>query len=285
MDYDNYGFPRYVSVSKKRAKAKKSAEKLKKKNPNMKPVVIEGGKIAKTWWGIGWIQNLERYADYDNRIGRGRSYVRHGAVLDLQIEAGKINALVQGSRAKPYSITISIKPVSREVWKNITAVCEGKLASLAELLKGEFPESLAELFTVKDRGLFPSPKQIAFDCSCPDWADMCKHVAAVLYGVGARLDEDPTLFFLLRKANMDDLISQAVAKKSESLLQKAPVASRRIMSDSDISAVFGIEMAEGDEGAQEALKKKTKRLRRTVNEKKSKGMEKKRNQKKAKNPF
>jgi uncharacterized Zn finger protein len=276
MRYYDYGFPPYVSVSEKRSKAKQNADKLKKKNPDIKPVVIEGSKIAKTWWGIAWTQNLERYADYENRIGRGRSYVRHGAVLDLQIEAGKISALVQGSMSQPYSITISIKPLDRGVWKNITTTCEGKLGSLAELLEGKFPKSLAELFTAKETGLFPSPRQIKFDCSCPDWADMCKHIAAVLYGVGARLDEDPALFFLLRKVKIDDFISRAVTQKSEKLLKKAPVTSKRIMNELDISAVFGIEMAESVEGAQNALKKKRMKPQETPNAKKLKGTAKKR---------
>ena len=268
MGYYDYGYPRYISAGEKQEKAKKSAEKLKKKNPNMKPVVIEGNKIARTWWGIAWIQNLERYADYSNRIGRGRSYVRNGAVLDLQIEAGKITALVQGSRAKPYSITISIKALSKDVWKKIATTCEGKLGSLADLLKGEFPQSLGDLFVAKDRGLFPSPKQISFDCSCPDWADMCKHVAAVLYGVGSRLDADPALFFILRKAKVDDLISKSVAHKSERLLKKTPVASTRIMSETDISAVFGIEIAESDELSQQASLKKKNTPARSIKRKK-----------------
>lgn len=256
MGYYDYRYPKYVSVSEKRDKAKKSAEKLKKKNPNLKPVIIEGNKIARTWWGIAWIKNLERYADYSNRIGRGRSYVRHGAVLDLQIEAGKITALVQGSRSKPYSISISITALTKNVWKNIVATCEGTLGSLTDLVKGDFPKSLEDLFFTKDKGLFPSPKQISFNCSCPDWAEMCKHVAAVLYGIGSRLDEDPALFFILRKAKLDDLVTRAVSQKSEKLVKKTPVSSSRIMDVADISAVFGIEMAENDELTQKKSKKK-----------------------------
>jgi uncharacterized Zn finger protein len=236
-----YEFPPYIPVSEKKKKAESAINQLKKKNKNIKPVIISGNKIAKTWWGIAWIRNLERYADYSNRIGRGRSYVRHGAVLDIQVNAGNITALVQESRNKPYKVTISIKTLPKDVWKHIISTCEGQLGSLSELIEGKFPKALAELFTAKDKGLFPSPKQISFDCSCPDWAYMCKHVAAVLYGVGARLDEDPALFFLLRNIKVEKLISSAVAQKSEKLLKKGPVESKRIIHDSDISAVFGID--------------------------------------------
>jgi uncharacterized Zn finger protein len=214
----NYGFPEYVPVAEKRRKAQQSVDKLKKKNPDISPIIIEGTKIAKTWWGKAWNNNLERYSDYANRIGRGRSYVRHGAILDLQITAGKISALVQGSQTKPYQITITIKPLAKVTWEKIIRACEGKLDSLPELMEGKFPKALADIFTAPNQGLFPSPKEITMECSCPDWAVMCKHVAAVLYGVGARLDNSPALFFVLRQVNIDDLISKAIAQKSESLL-------------------------------------------------------------------
>ncbi|MDA3811347.1 MAG: hypothetical protein PF518_13570 [Spirochaetaceae bacterium] len=244
MRYDDYGFPPYVSVSEKKAKAQKAAAKLKKKNPGIKPVVIEGSKIAKSWWGIAWIKNLESYADYSNRIGRGRSYVRHGAVLDLQIEEGKVTALVQGSRSKPYTVDITIKPLAATEMKHIVSACEGKLSSLNELIEGKFPKDLGELFTIQKKGLFPTPRQISFDCSCPDWASMCKHVAAVLYGIGARLDEDPSLFFILRKIKIEKMISKAVTQKSESLLTDTPIKSRRIMNKNDMADVFGLEIEE-----------------------------------------
>ena len=175
-----WGYPRYVSVAEKRAKAARKLKQLRKKNPAIQPIVLEGSAIAKTWWGKSWNLNLERYADYSNRIGRGRSYVRHGAVLDLQISAGQVNSLVQGSRAKPYSVTIKIKGITKTIWKTMKAACAGKLDSLPELLRGKFPKALGEVFTAQGRGLFPSPQEIDFDCSCPDWAYMCKHVAATL---------------------------------------------------------------------------------------------------------
>ena len=239
----NYnGFPEYVTVAEKRERAKRAVEKLKKKNPDIAPIVIEGRKLARTWWGKAWNDNLERYSDYANRIGRGRSYVRHGAVLDLLITPGKIAALVQGSGTKPYKVEIVIQPLDKTMWGHITKACEGKIDSMQELLDGKFPKALAELFTEKGKGLFPDPKQISLNCSCPDWASMCKHVAAVLYGVGARLDENAGLFFVLRDVVMDDLVAQAIAGKSETLLGKAGRKSRRVIDSDNISAMFGIEM-------------------------------------------
>jgi uncharacterized Zn finger protein len=228
---------------------------LKKKHPGIRPVVIEGNTLVRTWWGKAWNGNLSKYADYANRVGRGRSYVRHGAVLDLQIKPGQVSALVQGSRGSPYTIAIKIKPIGESVWRDIRAACEGQLASLQELLEGRFPKGLTELFTAKGSGLFPSPSEIEFKCSCPDWAYMCKHVAAVLYGIGTRLDEDPSLFFVLRKVKMDDLITQAVRDKSERLLKQAKKKTARVIDDADLGEVFGIEMettAAAENGGSEA---------------------------------
>ena len=237
-----YYYPEYVPVAKKRAKVARKLRELRKKNPNIRPVVIEGRTLARTWWGKSWNQNLERYADYHNRIGRGRSYVRHGAVLDLQIKPGKIHALVQGSESRPYEVVISINALDKSTWKHVRAAAEGQLDSLAELLAGKFPKSLQTLFFAKEKGLFPAPKEIRFDCSCPDWASMCKHVAASLYGVGARLDEDPSLFFELRRIKMDDLITQAVKTTRQDLLKKAETRSARVIDDADLTDVFGIKL-------------------------------------------
>jgi uncharacterized Zn finger protein len=235
-------FPRYVSKAEKMARAEKKLIQLKKKKQDLRPVIIEGSAIARTWWGKAWNKNLERYADYSNRIGRGRSYVRCGSVLDLRIEAGEIKALVHGSRAKPYSITVKIKKLNRNVWQEIASGCSGQLESLEELLAGKFPKALEETFMQQDKGLFPSPKELEFDCSCPDWASMCKHVAATLYGVGARLDEDPSLFFTLRGVATEDLVRRTVSTKAEDLLKKASKKSTRIIADADLSSVFGIDL-------------------------------------------
>lgn len=238
-----WGFPKYVTVAEKKAKAAQKLKELSKKKPNMKPVALEGSALAHTWWGKAWNRNLEQYADYSNRIGRGRSYVRHGAVLDLQIEPGEVIALVQGSGRNPYSVSVKIQTLKKETWQRMKTACEGTLESFQELLAGNFPKALGEIFICKGSGMFPAPIEIKFDCSCPDWADMCKHVAAVLYGVGVRLDEDPKLFFRLRDAGIDELIKQAVAGKVEKLLEKAGRKSGRIIEDKDIASVFGIDIA------------------------------------------
>ena len=237
-----WGYPRYVSVVEKKAKAAKKLKQLKKKMPDIKPVVIEGNALARTWWGKSWNKNLERYADYTNRIGRGRSYVRHGAVLDLKIDSGKVTALVQGSTAKPYEVVISIKAISQANWRAIKKQCEGQLKSLQDLLAGKFPKALGEIFFTKGKGVFPSPQTISFNCSCPDWASMCKHVAATLYGIGARFDEDPSLFFKLRRAETKDLIAGAVKDKTGELLAKTKKKSAKVIDDADLSDIFGIDM-------------------------------------------
>jgi uncharacterized Zn finger protein len=200
--------------------------------------------MSSIWWGKSWNSNLEGYADYSNRITRGRSYVRNGALLDLQINPGEVRSLVQGTRSKPYSVTIKIKEILKSTWEKLSKASEGKLDSLPELLAGKFPKGLGELFTARGKGLFPSPKEIEFSCTCPDWASMCKHVAATLYGIGARLDKEPALFFTLRKVDVKDLVSRAVKSKSRELLKKAEKKSSRVMDDTDLPGIFGIELEE-----------------------------------------
>lgn len=240
---DNY-YPPYVSVGEKKARAKKKLDQLIKNKSDIKPVIIEGRTLASTWWGKSWNLNLERYADYSNRIGRGRSYVRSGAVLDLKLLPGKVTSLVQGSVSKPYEITIKINSINNKIWNNIKEDCLGKLESLGELLEGKFPKALGEVFLAKGEGLFPSPKEINLSCSCPDSAYMCKHIAASLYGIGARLDENPMLFFKLRNVEVNDLVTQAVQSKTKKMLEKANQKSKRAIKDTDISKIFGIELDE-----------------------------------------
>lgn len=247
-----YGdFPEYVPVAERRKKAEKAIEKLKKGTPDIAPIRIEGRTIAKTWWGKSWCSNLERYADYANRIDRGRSYVRHGAVLDLRLAGGKVSALVQGSASKPYRVEVTIAPLTEQIWQEMVKSCTGQLASLQELAAGKLPKALAELFTLKGKGLFPSPKEIRFTCSCPDGAWMCKHVAAVLYGIGARLDEDSTLFFTMRNVKIGDLITSSIAEKSRDMMEKAGSSgtgrrSRRVIADADLSGKFGVNIDTGE---------------------------------------
>jgi len=236
----NYGFPEYESVAEKKGKASRSLDKLRKKNPDIEPVIIEGRALAKNWWGKAWNLNLESYADFANRIERGKSYVRSNAVLDLKISKGRVLAKVQGSRSKPYEVEIKIDTLDNKKWEQVTALCNNRIDSLEQLIEGKFPKELEVLFKDRKYGMFPSPKEIHFDCSCPDWASMCKHVAAVLYGVGARLDVNPMLFFELRGLDGQELVRKSMEKKLESMMKNAGKKSNREIADEDISEIFGL---------------------------------------------
>ncbi|MDP2751199.1 MAG: SWIM zinc finger family protein, partial [Rhodocyclaceae bacterium] len=228
----------YVSVAKRRELANKTALKAKKAGKDFSPIVLPArGAIAKTFWGKAWCTNLEAYSDFENRLPRGRSYVRNGAVIDLKIEPGKVIAQVMGSSL--YQIQIGITTVASTQWTALVKDCTGSIASLIELLQGKLSQAVMEKICQPKTGLFPSSKEIKLSCSCPDGATMCKHVAAVLYGVGARLDEQPTLLFTLRQVNASDLITQA----AETSVKKTKVSKKRVLDDSTLADVFGIEMA------------------------------------------
>src|SRR5437870_7837335 len=194
--YGGWGWKPYISVKERRRQALSKMEKLKKKGQPISPVTIAGRTIAATFWGKSWCTNLERYSDYENRLPRGRTYVRNGSVLDLQIAKGEVAAMVAGSEL--YQIKIAIAPVTRARWKSICRDCAGTVDSLVELLQGRLAKGVMDRVCREGDGLFPAPDEIKLSCSCPDWADMCKHVAAELYGIGARLDERPQLLFVLR---------------------------------------------------------------------------------------
>lgn len=234
------GYPKYVTVAERKARNEKSIAKLRKKNPDIAPIIIEGRALAKTWWGKAWNDNLESYADYSNRVGRGKTYVRSGAVLDLEISKGAVNGLVQGSRSKPYEVAIEIETLEPEKWDRVVSLCNNRIDTLEALVEGKFPKELNVLFTEHQYGLFPSPEEIVFDCSCPDWAYMCKHVAATLYAIGTRLDENPMLFFELRDLDGMELIKKTVEEKIDNMLKNADKKSARQISDTDVSDIFGI---------------------------------------------
>ena len=239
MDYyDGYGFRPYVSVAARRAQAARELARLQKKGRTISPVAIEGRKIARTFWGEAWCDNLERYSDYANRLPRGRTYVRNGSVVDLQVGSGRVTALVSGSTM--YDVKVTIGPVSRVRWSAICRDCSGAIDSLVELLQGRFSKGVMTRLCEEGAGLFPSPKDIHFTCSCPDWASMCKHVAAVLYGIGARLDHQPELLFTLRKVDQQDLIAEAGSDLSKKGKRPAGV---KVLESDDLSGMFGIEMA------------------------------------------
>ena len=233
-----FGWQPYVPVAARRRHAEREVAQLKKKGQTITPVVIEGRTIAASFWGKSWCTNLERYSDYANRLPRGRTYVRNGSVVDLQIASGEVTALVAGSEL--YEITIAIAPVKRDAWKAICRDCAGTVSSLVELLQGRLAKSVMDRVCRQGDGLFPSPKDIKLSCSCPDSASMCKHVAATLYGVGARLDSKPELLFVLRGVDHNDLMSAG----PEMALNAAAPATAKVLNDGDVAALFGLEMAE-----------------------------------------
>src|SRR5215470_3593009 len=234
-----FGWQPYVPVAERRRQAERKLAKLKKSGQSVAPVKIEGRTIATTFWGKSWCTNLERYSDYANRIPRGRTYVRNGSVLDLQIGKGEITAMVAGSSL--YKITIAIAPVKTARWKAICRDCAGTIDSLVELLQGRLAKGVMDRVCREGDGLFPSPTEIKLSCSCPDWADMCKHVAAALYGVGARLDQKPQLLFVLRGVDENELIAGA---GQDLTLTKAAPSAAKTLGDGDVAALFGLEMAE-----------------------------------------
>ena len=235
-----YGWRPYVSVAERRRKAAREVEKLKKKGRAFAPIAIEGRTIAKTFWGKSWCENLEGYSDYANRLPRGRTYVRNGSVVDLQIKAGSIKALVSGSEL--YEVTLKVAPVGGQRWKAICEECAGAIDSLVELLQGRFSKGVMERICRQSQGLFPSPAEIKLACSCPDGAYMCKHLAAVLYGVGARLDSEPELLFTLRDVDHLELIGQAVS--ADNLDAALGGEAGDALQGEDLGAVFGIELSD-----------------------------------------
>jgi uncharacterized Zn finger protein len=232
-----YGWGPYVSVAERKRRAGREAEKLRKKGRPASPVTVEGRTIARTFWGKAWCDNLERYSDFENRLPRGRSYVRNGLVIDLDIAGGEVKALVSGSRI--YKVSVNVTPVTKARWRSICQDCTGGIDSLVELLQGRFSKGVMERVCLQKTGLFPSPDEIEFSCSCPDWATLCKHVAAVLYGIGARLDKHPELLFKLHQVDQNELIAKAGMEFP--LTRKRPNA-ERILGRDDLSELFGLDL-------------------------------------------
>lgn len=251
----------YVSVAQRRARAVKEMKKLAKQGMEIEPIEVEGRKIASTFWGKAWCEHLEKFSDYENRLPRGRTYVRNGSVCHLSISKGKIEAFVSGSEL--YKIKINISPLSANKWKNVRKQCAGQIGSMLELLQGRFSNNVMEIVTDQNNGLFPKPGEIKLACDCPDWAEMCKHIAAVLYGVGARLDHQPELLFLLRNVDHEALISAELDIQAAT----AGTGKRRRLADTDLADVFGVDMDEpvtsggkkstSNKTANKATKKKT----------------------------
>lgn len=242
MGWNNrYGYPEYVSVAERKERIEKATASFKKKNKGavLQPVVVTGRQLVKTFWGKSWVENLESYRDYAYRLERGRSYVRHGAVIDLQTAPGVITALVSGT--KTYTVRITIAPVNPIIWQNLIKECTGKINSLVELLQGKLADHVLALIAQPKKGLFPDPNEISFTCSCPDYATMCKHVSAVLYGIGIRCDTTPEEFFLLRGVNHQELLTHAMHNipPAKSTISKSATK----IADEDVSQIFGVEIA------------------------------------------
>ena len=236
MDYE---WKPYVPVAKRREQAERVAAKLNKAGHVLLPVAAKRGKIATTFWGHAWCQNLEHYSDFTNRLPRGRTYLRNGSVIDLKITAGEVVAQVMGSSL--YGVKIAIAAVASKHWRDITRDCARSIDSLVELLEGRLSSSVMERIARPATGLFPSAREITFSCSCPDAASLCKHVAAALYGIGARLDEEPELLFRLRGVDARELIAKA--GEGAAPVGKG-VAADRILDASKLGEVFGIDLVE-----------------------------------------
>jgi uncharacterized Zn finger protein len=234
-----YGWKPYIPAAERRKKTDKAIAKAIKAGADLAPIAAYRGAIAKTFWGKAWCDNLERYSDYSNRLPRGRTYVRNGSVIDLKITHGNVQAQVMGSNL--YQITVSVTAVAKTQWHAISTDCAGSIDSLVELLQGRLSKAVMRRICMPTTGLFPAAKDIQFSCSCPDWAAMCKHVAAVLYGVGARLDTQPELIFTLRGVNAQDLVTQAGAGLPSA---KQRPATGKVLDNTLLADVFGIEMAD-----------------------------------------
>lgn len=258
-----YGWRPYVPVAVRRARAWSKMEKLRKKGVCIQPVEIAGRKIAQSFWGRAWCDHLEKFSDYANRLPRGRTYVRNGSVCHLEIAQGTVKAMVSGSEL--YNVNIEIKKLPEKKWATVKKLCAGQIASLLELLQGKLSKSVMAVVTDRDNGLFPHPKEISLHCSCPDWAVMCKHVAAVLYGVGARLDEKPELLFLVRGVDHEELITAEAGMAAVFSASQADGPMR--IAESELSHLFGIDMTEEEEA--DSKKTAAKRVVSARKEKKS----------------
>lgn len=249
-----YGWKPYVPVAERRASGRKQMDKLRKKGMDIQPIEIEGMRIASSFWGKAWCDHLESFSDFDNRLPRGRAYVRNGSVCHLDVQTGRIQAFVSGSSL--YTVSIEIKPLAPKTWKAIKSKCHGQIGSILELLQGRLSDHVMRIVCDRAQGLFPLPGEIQLRCSCPDWATMCKHVAAVLYGVGNRLDMRPELLFVLRGVDAEELIAADVM-----LSASAAVAPSESLAADGLADIFGVDIDTGETAAPEKPCKKTKKAK------------------------
>jgi uncharacterized Zn finger protein len=238
-----YYFKPRPTVAQRRAKAMRAAGKLKEKGQELQPVHVEGMKLGKTFWGKAWCTQIESLSDFASRLPRGKSYVRNDSIIDMQVRPGMITAMVMGSEL--YTIRIKITPLDKRRWKAMKGRCVGQIGSLVELLQGKLSDSVMATVTGKTDGLFPKSDEIEMHCSCPDSAEMCKHLAAVLYGVGCRLDEQPELLFKLRQVDHIELLTEA----TQSPAFESDGGDRKTIATGDLNDVFGIEIDESTSAA------------------------------------
>jgi uncharacterized Zn finger protein len=249
-----YVFREYLPVRARRARGEVELRRLlraEKRRPV--PVVLQGRTIARTFWGRAWCDNLERYGDFASRLPRGRNYVRNGSVLDLAIVPGAVRAYVAGYEL--YTVDVSIAALGSRRWRGVVSACSSRIASVIGLLRGELADDVLAVLTAAKRGLFPEPREIRMRCSCPDAAVMCKHVAATLYGVGVRLDQEPALFFTLRQVNQDDLIGRAGMPNVVGA-PEASGAGRNTIASEKLESIFGIEMLPQADGRRTPSRRK-----------------------------
>jgi len=229
----------YVPVAKRRVNARKKMNKLRKKGQTIMPIELDGRKIATTFWGKGWCDHIESFSDYENRLPRGRTYVRNGSVCHLEMNQGEVKAIVSGSEL--YHVTIHISTLSKAKWETIKTACTGQIGSLLDLLNGTLSDGVMTVVTDHITGLFPLAKEIKMKCNCFDWADMCKHIAAVLYGVGARLDNDPKALFKLRGVDHEALIDVSTDVIDDALDKGTQ---QRVADEDSLSELFGVDFGD-----------------------------------------
>ena len=261
MAFDYDGWPRYVSLAERRSNAAREMQTLQKAGHKIEPIKIQGRKIARTFWGLAWCDHLEKFSDYENRLPRGRTYVRNGSVCHLAISSGTVAAFVMGSDL--YQVKINIKPLAKTRWQRLRKQCSGQIGSMLELLRGEFSDNVMQIVSDHNSGLFPKPGEIKFNCNCPDWAGICKHIAAVMYGIGARLDLQPELLFLLRNVEHEELITAELNLETPA----SGKAKNRRLAGADLAEVFGLELDQTQSPKPQkkaAPKAKTARKRATV---------------------
>jgi uncharacterized Zn finger protein len=172
-------------------------------------------------------------ADYANRIPRGRTYARNGSIVDLNIEPGRVVATVAGGDY--YKIEMDVKPLPISKWEDIKLKCQGQIATMVDLLMGRFSHEVMKVVCDPTHGMFPLESEISFKCSCPDWAKLCKHISAVFYGIGNRLDKSPELLFLLRRVNPLELFEATAKRFTEETQTKKEHAL-----EGDLSSIFGV---------------------------------------------